>query len=57
MNLPRDKDLWPAEWREQYEERAAIVEYLANKPRWEAERIAEQAIRRMAAEDGWQPLQ
>ncbi len=48
MRLPLDKNEWPAYWRESYEERAAIIEFMANRPRAEAERIAESAIRKMA---------
>lgn len=48
--LPRRVADWPEPWREQYEERAAIIEYLANLPRWEAEHEAEKDIRKAAWE-------
>lgn len=43
--LPASKKQWPTEWREDYEERAAIIEYCGNVPRREAEKLAEQACR------------
>lgn len=36
---------WPPDAREEFEERAAIVEYLANVPRAEAEARAEAIVR------------
>ena len=56
MILPRKLEDWPNRWREQYEERAAIVEYLANFPRYKAEIMAEQEIRKLAQEAQWEPL-
>jgi hypothetical protein len=37
---------WPAEWREDFEERAAIMEYDGNLPRAEAERLAFEDVNR-----------
>lgn len=36
---------WPADAREEWAERAAILEYLANLPRPEAEARAEEVVR------------
>jgi hypothetical protein len=44
--LPLKISDWPVYWRELYEERAAIIEFMANRPHKEAEWLAERAIRR-----------
>lgn len=51
MILPRQIENWPELYREAYEERAAIIEYLGNKPKLEAEFLAEDCVRRMAKEE------
>ena len=43
--LPIDIAAWPQDWREEYEERAAIMEYDGNLSRDEAEQWAETIIR------------
>lgn len=50
MQLPHKISDWPEYWRELYEERAAIIEYAGNRPKVYAEILAEQDIRRQAAE-------
>lgn len=52
MNLGPDVTTWPPEWRERYEERAAIHEYEANMPRAKAEAMAKVDTRRIAKESG-----
>jgi hypothetical protein len=49
VNLPLSRDRWPAEWRELFEERAAIMEFQGNLGRFAAETRAEQDIRKLAA--------
>jgi hypothetical protein len=44
-DLPVEIAEWPAEWRERYEERAAIIEYDAGKSRAEAEVLADELVR------------
>ena len=44
--LPIQVAAWPAYWRELYEERAGIMEYLGNMERKAAEFTAERAVRR-----------
>jgi len=44
-NLPAALADWPAEWRERYEERAAIMEYDGSLPREEAEHRAQELVR------------
>lgn len=46
---------WPVEWRERFEERAAILEFDAGFSRWEAELRAKQACREQAAFSGKAP--
>jgi hypothetical protein len=48
MILPLDKSRWPAEWRELYEERAGIIEFMSNLSRESAEFRAEYDIREIA---------
>jgi hypothetical protein len=48
MQLPRNLDDWSNFWRELYEERAGIKEYMGNLPRPMAEREAEVEIRKLA---------
>lgn len=45
MTLPFSITDWPADAREAFEERAAIVEYEAHRSRKEAERMAEEMVR------------
>jgi len=45
MTLPPRIDDWPEQLREEWDERAAIVEYDAHLPRAEAERVAERIVR------------
>lgn len=52
MILPKKIDDWPDLYRELYEERAGIIEFCGNKPKMVAEFIAEDAVRRMALEEG-----
>jgi hypothetical protein len=47
--LPRNIKDWPLLFREAYEERAGIIEFQGNKTREEAQRLAEEDIRRGAA--------
>lgn len=46
LALPRNIADWPEDWRFRFNERAAILEYLANFPRPIAESRAEEIIRR-----------
>ncbi len=48
MNLPENIADWPEQWRELYEERAGILQFTANFPRWKAEVMAEAEIRKQA---------
>lgn len=53
--LPADIDDWPAEWREEFEERAAIMEFDGSLNRQEAEAWAETIVRaayRLRQKDG-----
>jgi len=43
--LPSDISNWPEHWREEFEERAAIMEYDGGLPRLEAEKKAETIVR------------
>lgn len=43
--LGSDPRQWPPEWRERFEERAAILEFDAGFSRWEAELRAKQVCR------------
>ena len=49
MTLPLSRDRWPAAWRELFEERAGIIEFMANVSRETAEYRAEQDIRKLAS--------
>lgn len=49
MNLPANPAAWPARWREAYEERAGIIEFMAGLTRQTAEFRAQQDIRKIAA--------
>ena len=51
MNLPATRDRWPALWRERFEERAAIIEFMGNLSRPTAELRAEQDVRKQAAQE------
>ena len=51
MQLPLSVEDWPEFWRELYEERCGIIEFIANKPRVYAEILAEKDIRRQAGEE------
>ena len=44
--LPRDLRHWPRHWQDEFEERSAIAEYHGALMRLEAERQAEEEIRR-----------
>ena len=48
MNLPEKLRDWPPEWQALYEERAGIIEYMANVSRFTAEFRAEIDIRKQA---------
>lgn len=48
MNLPLKVADWPSLWRERFEERAAIIEFMGNLSRFTAEFRAEQDIRKLA---------
>ena len=43
---------WPAEWREAWEERAAIMEYDAGLPRAKAEALAFEDVKRCNVQNG-----
>lgn len=45
MTLPADIRRWPLRWREDYEERAAIMEFMGAMPRHIAECEAEARVR------------
>ncbi len=49
MNLPPNRAAWPARYRELFEERAGIIEFMSNVSRQTAEFRAEQDIRKLAA--------
>ena len=49
MSLPNKISDWPAEWRELWEERAAIMNHEGLMPKFMAEREAEKDIRKLAA--------
>jgi hypothetical protein len=49
MNLPPNPAAWPARWKELYEERAAIVEFMGNLSRSTAEFRAQADVRKQAA--------
>jgi hypothetical protein len=49
VNLPPNRAAWPAKYRELFEERAGIIEFMSNLPRQTAEGRAEADIRRLAA--------
>jgi len=49
VNLPLSRAAWPPRYRELFEERAAIIEFMANLSRPTAEFRAEQDIRKQAA--------
>jgi hypothetical protein len=49
VNLPPNRAAWPARYREFFEERAAIIEFMGNLSRQTAEFRAEQDIRKLAA--------
>lgn len=51
MNLPADRNRWPAAYRELFEERAGIIEFMGNLSRATAEFRAEQEIRKLAHDD------
>ena len=45
VTLPDDVNDWPEDWQDEFEERAAIMEYDGNLSRDEAEQWAETIIR------------
>ena len=49
-SLPAKVSDWPVEWRELFEERAGIMEYVANLDRHAAEYWAERDIRKQKRE-------
>ena len=49
MNLPPNRAAWPQRWKEAFEERAGIIEYMAGLTRQTAEFRAEQDVRKQAA--------
>ena len=49
MNLPPNPAAWPPLWRERFEERAGIIEFMANLSRETAEFRAQIDIRKQAA--------
>lgn len=49
MNLPPNRAAWPKKWRELFEERAGIIEFMSNLSRFTAEFRAEIDIRKQAA--------
>ena len=51
MNLPANRAAWPPLWRERFEERAGIIEFMSNLSRETAEFRAEQDIRKQAAQE------
>jgi len=53
--LPAALGNWPEDWQEQFEERAAIMEYDGNLPRREAERRAEELVRAAYRRTGGRP--
>jgi hypothetical protein len=50
MNLPEKVSQWPSDWRQLFEERAGIIEFMSNLSRPTAEFRAEQDIRKLAKE-------
>jgi hypothetical protein len=52
VKLPTFVYRWPAYWQELWAERAAIMEFQGNMTRTQADKQAEQDIRRQAAEEG-----
>lgn len=54
-DLPNDIELWPESYRELWNERAGVIEFEANFPRWKAEIMAESDIRKQASGE-WEPL-
>ena len=51
INLPANPSAWPARYRELYEERAGIIEFMSNVSRATAEFRAQQDIRKLAAQE------
>ncbi len=49
MNLPANRAAWPPLWKERFEERAAIMEFMGNLSRQTAEFRAEIDVRKLAA--------
>lgn len=46
--LPRSIQDWPLIWKEAYQERAGIMQFQGNLGKEEAEKLAEQDIRKLA---------
>ena len=44
-DLPADISQWPQDWRDQYEERAAVLEYSSGADRRQAETTSEELVR------------
>lgn len=47
MILPVYREMWPKEWLELWEERAAVMEFEGGMPRKQAEKEAENDIHRI----------
>lgn len=47
---------WPKEWREQHEERAAIIEHDGGRSRLEADLLAKELVRAAFRRKGGQPV-
>jgi len=54
VGLPPSVRRWPEPWREAFEERAALMEFHGCLPRTQAERHAEELVRR-AFDEGHEP--
>jgi len=53
VKLPPNRAAWPKAWREVFEERPGIIEYLGNLSRPTAEFRAEIDVRKQAMEERW----
>jgi len=51
VNLPLNRAAWPSRWKEAFEERAAVIEFMGNLSRETAEFRAEQDVRKQAAQE------
>jgi len=48
VKLPTDVRLWPTRWLDEWNERAAILQYCAGRTRAQADAEAEALVREMA---------